>query len=251
MRLLLIKILFLFFNSTLVAQGFFKKVIVGGNLTAPKVTLVADINGDGHKDVVTSSATESSLVWYRNINGSLDFDEGRFVGGTITEAAHQVAIDVDNDGDLDIVAAAREGGNNGNMLYWFENMTGTGEFAEGEIFSDLVDNPQFLAVGDLDGDGDIDLASASKDDDKIAWYENEGGSFGVQIILTTTANGAQKVRLADLDNDGDLDVAFCSVNDGQVAWLENRGKFGIRPKCSHLGHKSLFLNELRLSFACF
>lgn len=223
MRLFLISILFFLTGMNLWSQNFLKNEIAGGNLISPTTNLVADINGDGFQDIVTSNETNSSLIWYRNINGNLGFDEGRLVGNMITQAAHLIAIDVDNDGDMDIVAAAKQSGNNGNALYWFENLTGTGVFAEGVIFSDLVDNPQFLDAGDLDGDGDVDIVSASNDDDKIAWYENENGlgSFGVQIVLTSNANGAQKARLVDLDEDGDLDIVFCSVNDGKVAWIEN------------------------------
>ena len=36
--------------------------------------------------------------------------------------------------------------------------------------------PAAPAVGDLDGDGDADVLSASSRDDKIAWYESDGGS---------------------------------------------------------------------------
>ena len=42
-------------------------------------------------------------------------------------------------------------------------------------------------AGDLDGDGDMDVLSASRDDDKIAWYENDGtGQFGSQQAITNS-----------------------------------------------------------------
>ena len=38
---------------------------------------------------------------------------------------------------------------------------------------------------DLDGDGDMDVLSASDWDDKIAWYENDGsGNFGTQQVIS-------------------------------------------------------------------
>ena len=77
---------------------------------------------------------------------------------------------------------------------------------------------------DLDGDGDLDVLSASTFDDKIAWYENLGsGIFGSQQIITTSADGAKSVYSADLDGDGDLDVLSASEVDNKIAWYENLG----------------------------
>jgi len=52
------------------------------------------------------------------------------------------------------------------------------------IFSQVQFTPHTITTGaefassvyaiDVDGDGDIDVLSASFDDDKIAWYENDG-----------------------------------------------------------------------------
>ena len=68
-----------------------------------------------------------------------------------------------------------------------------------------------MYAADLDGDGDLDVLSASSDDDKIAWYENDGtGQFGPQQVITTQADGANSVYAGDFDGDGDLDVLSAS-----------------------------------------
>ena len=82
--------------------------------------------------------------------------------------------------------------------------------------------PTSIHAADLDGDGDLDVLSASAEDDKIAWYANDGtGQFDSQQVITTAAVGAQCVYAADLDGDGDLDVLSASYEDGKIAWYEN------------------------------
>jgi hypothetical protein len=84
---------------------------------------------------------------------------------------------------------------------------------------------------DLDGDGDMDVLSASFTDDKIAWYENDGaGTFGDQQNISTSADGAISVFSADLDGDGNMDVLSASAEDNKIAWYENdgAGNFGAQ-----------------------
>ncbi len=89
-------------------------------------------------------------------------------------------------------------------------------------------------VADLDGDHDLDILSASMDDDKIAWYENRDGraTFGPQTIIAEYFHAAAHVAAADVDADGDLDIlaaSFPIFGPGELAWFENedgRGRFG-------------------------
>ena len=71
-----------------------------------------------------------------------------------------------------------------------------------------ADGLNYFYAADVDGDGDIDVLSASGTDDKIAWYENDGAAdptFTAHTI-TTSADGANSVYAADVDGDGDMDV---------------------------------------------
>jgi uncharacterized repeat protein (TIGR01451 family) len=97
-------------------------------------------------------------------------------------------------------------------------------FGEQQIISTNADGAMSVHTADLDGDGDMDVLSASRHDDKIAWYENLGGGlFGDQHIISTEANNAWTVHSSDLDGDGDMDVLSASAGDNKIAWYENLG----------------------------
>ena len=89
--------------------------------------------------------------------------------------------------------------------------------------------------------------SASRNDDKIAWYENDGSQNFTPRTISTIADGAysvfaadvdgdgdvdvlstavhqpRSVFAADMDSDGDTDVLSASYSDGKIAWYENDG----------------------------
>src|SRR5690606_36013031 len=103
--------------------------------------------------------------------------------------------------------------------------------AEQQITSDL-DLVTSISMGDVDGDGDLDLLSSSYNDTKIAWYEHiDGlGSFGSQQIISSTTTNARQVSTADIDNDGDLDILAALYISNGVVWYENldgAGNFGV------------------------
>jgi hypothetical protein len=77
---------------------------------------------------------------------------------------------------------------------------------------------------DVDGDGDMDVLSASSVDDKIAWYENDGQQTFTSHTITTSADAATSVYATDMDGDGDMDVLSASFGDDKIAWYENDGQ---------------------------
>ena len=99
------------------------------------------------------------------------------------------------------------------------------------IVQSETNGPTSVYAAELDGDGDLDVLSASSEDNKIAWYANDGTShFGPQQVITTDANGASSVYAADLDGDGDLDVLSASSGDNKIAWYANDGKGQFGPQ---------------------
>lgn len=146
--------------------------------------------------------------------------------------------DYDNDGDLD-------------LLYFGENSSGTkqtsiyqstqsGFILDAAASNTLDDISQGdVAWGDLDNDGNIDLALTGEtaSGNLTEFYFNDGaGNFTAQNF-TGLALGNAAIELADLDNDGDLD-AVLSGFDGQELltplYNDGAGNFAI-PGISLLG----------------
>lgn len=109
------------------------------------------------------------------------------------------------------------------MLTTPETARGASGFSNGTLIAEDVAGAIAVYAADVDGDGDLDVLSASFSDGRIAWYENlDGlGSFGPQKRISSTTNGATSVSAADLDGDGDLDILASGYNDDSIIWFEN------------------------------
>ncbi|MBK7951685.1 MAG: VCBS repeat-containing protein [Deltaproteobacteria bacterium] len=193
----------------------------------PQTLISADVDGDGDFDVLSASATDDEIAWYENTNGAGSFGPQRIIS-TLADFPFAIATaDVDGDGDVDVLSASRLD----DEIAWYENTDGAGSFGPQQIISTLADSARSVFAADVDGDGDVDVLSASLIDDEIAWYANTdgAGSFGPQQIITTLADAARSVSAADLDGDGDVDVLSASENDDEIAWYANTdglGSFG-------------------------
>ena len=136
------------------------------------------------------------------------------------------AADLDGDGDQDALLAATISFADAGDVFWAEN-DGKGNFInfdENNVITRTANGAQDAYAADLDGDGDLDVLSASADDAKTAWYENDGaGNFGRQQVIDNQTFKASSVYAADLDGDGDVDVISAAERVDRIAWYENDG----------------------------
>ena len=189
----------------------------------------ADMDNDGDMDILSASYGDDTIAWHENPYGEgstwTSYDITNLSGFTADGAWCAQAVDLDADGDLDVLAASNW---DANGIVWFENVTGDGKTWTGKTITTSVDRSRFVNTADMDDDGDIDVLSASWGDDKIAWYANSGtGDFGAQQIISVNADGPQYVYAADFDNDGDLDAVSAGSSQASVLnWYENMNGVG-------------------------
>jgi len=98
-----------------------------------------------------------------------------------------------------------------------------GTFQGENTISTTAAGATFVYATDVDGDGDMDVLSASFLDNKIAWYENNGSQVFTERVISTTADGARSAYATDVDGDGDMDVLSAFFTDDKIAWYENDG----------------------------
>ncbi|MEZ4649390.1 MAG: FG-GAP-like repeat-containing protein [Candidatus Eisenbacteria bacterium] len=166
----------------------------------------ADLDQDGDLDIVGTSYAEQDVVWWENTSGDgLQWTKHVIIGFTATDNAVTVG-DVDDDGDLDVVAA----GVNAVAVAWFENLDGFGQSWAGHAVGQIP-GASDVALADLDGDGQLDILATSPGSDVsfTVWFRNLGAgqSFAVRLIEEDHDN-SQAAIATDIDGDGALEVVY-------------------------------------------
>jgi hypothetical protein len=214
----------------------------GAPPVAEEITM-GDLTGDGKLDVLyvertfdpqwgtpgampTQNWTLSRLSAYRQ-------QQGGAIG------------DLDGDGKNDILVGDR---------WWYKNPGGAGTWTPMPIPA----NPAFAAstsvngsepmtmMGDIDGDGDNDIAMHTHWGGNIAWLENrgQGATWALHMIAPNGAVQAKSnlhgLLVDDFDNDGDVDI-FIAQNNGTVWIYENtdgKGTFVEHAVATGPGHEA-------------
>jgi len=180
--------------------------------------IIKDMDGDGFKDIIfTSSSFTDKIIWYKNDNGTGIISNENLITETTEFIRSLISFDIDNDGDLDIVAASQLGT---DRIISFENLDGLGNFGSEQIVTTNISGTSNIGFADIDNDGLNDLLSASITDGKFAWYKNLGsGNFDVQQIISVSDVGSDNIHPYDIDDDGDLDLL--SLSNSGLGWFEN------------------------------
>jgi hypothetical protein len=189
----------------------------------------ADLDGDHDVDILSAHPSDDRVAWYENQgNVPPTFVEHIIVDSTsgsdrAAEARSVFAADLDGDGDLDALSASSADG----KVAWYENDGGSPPSFTPHVITSSLPDAYFVVAGDLDGDSDIDVVSASFSNNTVAWYENNGAqppSFTSHVI-STAYEGPFRLAIADLDRDGRPDVLAGLIRavGTPFVWFENLG----------------------------
>ncbi len=194
-------------------------------------------------DVLACDLVQHRVVWIRQSPRGV-FAEA-ILGDAILAPAHAEAADIDRDGDLDVLVASLgvlfpNNAKIGSVVV-LENQ-GNGRFVN-RVLVDQIARVSDVRAGDLDGDGDLDLAVAEfgYNEGETRWLRNDGGWRFTSTVLQSLS-GPINVEIVDLDKDGDLDIAslvsqeweevYAYVNDGKgrftarLIWGSTNDDFG-------------------------
>ena len=203
----------------------------------------ADVNSDGHMDIIAANSTEDLKagvqVWLGNGKGGWIVESGPTTMGRYMDVA---VADLNKDGYMDLIGAGW--GMHGSVRVWLGKGTGkwssTSPLKKGNYYG--------VSVADLNGDGNPDILAASYQSGIHIFKGNGKGNFKKVFgpieylkrrsrIESTRGGGKTKLSVTgdesfwdtlpvDLDGDNLVDVVASSLDSkGIMAW-RNRGEFG-------------------------
>lgn len=211
---------------------------------------IADFNGDGRPEVSAANKgaqrpgpedyARSTPVSIFTFSGDpLEGDSWQEITlGRYSVPQNAEPVDLDLDGDLDIVIGTR----GENRLAFFENIGSDGEiqFREHAIGINGARAAGFnLEYADLSGDGRLDIIGAAGGG--LSWLEQPADiddAWNAHFIGSFAPDSMTGMEIADIDGDGDTDIIAGSYsrgpregdgdvdeNDplGRIGWFENPG----------------------------
>ncbi len=125
------------------------------------------------------------------------------------------AVDLDQDGDIDVLASGYES----DQIGWWEN---DGEAFIEHIIADQYDGACWVQAVDLDNDDDLDIVTTAFLGNMCTWWENDGDQVFTEHTIDDL-DGAFGCDVVDMDGDDDLDILLGGFDSNTIKWWENDG----------------------------
>ena len=152
------------------------------------------------------------------------------------------SVDLDGDGDLDILAVSYKGG---HTLVWFKNLQ-KGNFSEQLPILDDVYGAIDAKVMDIDEDGDFDIALITGGN--IFWLQNNGDKGFSRFESLPWSIVCYNICQGDLNGDGHLDIVISHSSGEYIEYYINKGNgvyvFGNFIAYEVKGARDLFLVDI-------
>lgn len=168
--------------------------------------IAGDYDNDGLLDVLTSFGEERKLTIFKNTGND------SFTTTTIDKTNGNIYqfIDIENDGDLDIVSA------NSDSLNLKILLNEDGTFRKIDSVQFVTDQSEIfqIEIADIDNDGDMDIVYSLY---RAGWGSvfiayNEEGVFSDRVVQVGFTQGFQEFSLSDINNDGIIDVCVTDMD---------------------------------------
>ncbi len=193
----------------------------------------ADLDKDNLLDVIVCDDKGNFVSWIRQYPAGIYTE--KVLATDVIAPSHVQVCDFDNDGDNDLIVGVL------GMLFPNNDKIGSVIILENDgknnfkkhLIVDKIARVSDVRAGDLDKDGDMDLAVAQfgYDDGETRWIENLG-NWKFESHILQNLSGPINVEIVDIDKDNDLDIIslvsqeweelYCFVNDGKGNFQSTR-----------------------------
>jgi FG-GAP-like repeat len=196
---------------------------VAGTLVGARSLSGADVDGDGATDLAIANELGSDVVVLvqRGAGHFEPFEPDLRLGSPLdlSQVERMAAADIDGDGDLDLITANR----GADTLTVFESFSPSVLSSEPAMRlgpDPAIDEPTFVAAGDLDGDGRLDLAASSAANGSLVLFLQVAGGGFTSVPDQSLGSGVLVdptwIELVDLDADGDADILCADAGGNQL-----------------------------------
>lgn len=208
-----------------------KQILVNDPFPVLTYLDLSDFDNDGDLDILVSDMVNDKIFWYQNLNGQGVFGTRQLLK-TIDLVNLVKHIDMDNDGDKDLLYVNGNGWTINYQIAYFENTNLPNNYTIlHTVNSQAINSMDGIFFKDLDSDNDIDVFIYN--DSSIGWIKNNGnGNFSNISSIVSPSSYFRKFDVADIDNDNDNDlIGYVENNIGNkkiIYHLNNGlGNFGV------------------------
>lgn len=227
-------------GATIVNPAAWTKTIIGNGLTSVNGAAgirAHDFDGDGDPDIVSAGTNTARM--FRNPGGARTINPAQWLvtsfSGSFVGSSSVKLGDVNLDGNMDLIVALT----GQNYVLWLENPDGPDDTRGSSATQWTRRQLDSLTVtfaggvtdvspGDLDADGDLDIAVAPAALTRMDWLDSPGGGTIVNPIAWTQRTidsslaSPAAVHVADLDGDGAPDVVGGGAGNNVVTIYLNQ-----------------------------